>query len=370
VGRLADGASVVTGLVGQTPDHPFLHELLAEIRLQQNDLPEAAAAYSTALRGLEGEPRHADRRDEIREQLAALYLETERPEDAREILNEIELPDRPRAVELEARLALAARDWPETRRLARRLRALGEVARGALLEGELAVAEKRWSRAAARFREAIDLLGPRARGLVADIYRRGGRTAEGLELLRDGAESRPDDADARFQLGVYLYQIQRFEDAEPELQAALRLDPLHAPALNFLGYSLAERRVRLDEALEMVRRALEVDAWNAAYLDSLGWVYYQMGRFDEAREPLERAAREMPKDATVLEHLGDVYLQLGERRRALAAWDRALAARPEDPEALRGKIDSQRASEEASGALPDSDAAEAPPRSGGSPPRR
>ena len=138
---------------------------------------------------------------------------------------------------------------------------------------------------------------------------------------------------------MYYYELDRFEDADRELRAAFRLNPDHARALNFLGYSLAERKVRLEEALEMIERALELDEWNGAYLDSLGWVYYQLGRHAAAREPLERAARELPRDPTVLEHLGDLYLTLGEREKALTVWGRALEADPADPDLLRGKFE-------------------------------
>ena len=93
-----------------------------------------------------------------------------------------------------------------------------------------------------------------------------------------------------------------------------------------------------DEALELVQRALKVDGWNGAYLDSLGWVYFQMGRYDEARGPLEQAAREYPNDVTVLEHLGDVYLELGGRALAREAWVRALDAGSENEESLRAKL--------------------------------
>lgn len=173
---------------------------------------------------------------------------------------------------------------------------------------------------------------------MAEVYREGGRTHEGLKLLRAWAVAEPELADARFHLGVYLYALERLDEAEKELREAFRLDPEHDRALNFLGYSLAERKIHLEEALAMIERALEVDAWNGAYLDSLGWVYHQMGRYEEALQPLERAARELPKDATVLEHLGDVYLSLGERQGAVTAWNRALVAGAPDAEGLRVKI--------------------------------
>jgi tetratricopeptide (TPR) repeat protein len=193
-------------------------------------------------------------------------------------------------------------------------------------------------RAATKFEEGIALEGHYARPRIADVYRLAGKPDEGLEVLSRWIELEPELADARFHLGVYLYELDRLDDAERELRHAFRLDPGHDRALNFLGYSLAERKIRLDEALEMIERALEADAWNGAYLDSLGWVYYQMGRYEEALQPLERAANELPKDATVLEHLGDAYLSLGDREGAITAWRRALAAGAEEAEALRTKI--------------------------------
>ena len=122
------------------------------------------------------------------------------------------------------------------------------------------------------------------------------------------------------------------------MQQVFRLDPQHAQALNFLGYSYAERGIRLDQALDMIQRALESDAWNGAYLDSLGWVYFQMGRYEEARGPLEQAARTYPHDPTVLDHLGDLYAKVGELELALAAWSRAIDSGAEDPESLWAKI--------------------------------
>jgi tetratricopeptide (TPR) repeat protein len=111
---------------------------------------------------------------------------------------------------------------------------------------------------------------------------------------------------------------------------------------------MAERNERLDEALELIQRALEQDFWEGAYQDSLGWVYFQMGLFAEAREPMERAAREYPKDPIILEHLGDLYLRLDEQALAVSAWMRALAARPEKPEELRSKLAGQGAAIDAS----------------------
>ena len=126
--------------------------------------------------------------------------------------------------------------------------------------------------------------------------------------------------------------------AEASLRRTLELEASHAPALNFLGYSMADDRVHLEEALDLVQRALEMDPWNGAYLDSLGWVYFQMGRFEEAREPLEAAARELPADAVVLEHLGDLYERRGQNDLAISAWGQALDNDPSDRAKIEAKI--------------------------------
>jgi tetratricopeptide (TPR) repeat protein len=125
---------------------------------------------------------------------------------------------------------------------------------------------------------------------------------------------------------------------EKELQEAIRLDPEFHEALNHLGYSLADRNIRLEEALASILMAVALDPWNAAYLDSLGWAYYRLGQFDKAREPLERAAASRPGDPVILEHLGDLYEKLGQPESALASWRSALKAAPAGQEQLQAKI--------------------------------
>jgi tetratricopeptide (TPR) repeat protein len=214
-----------------------------------------------------------------------------------------------------------------------------EVASAAtLLEGEIALGERRWADAASAFGRAIERFPPIVRARIAGLYREAGRDKSGEQLLREWVDLEPQQADAHYHLGAFLYQMDRVEESERAIRRAIELDGEHAPALNFLGYSLAERAVALDEALLLIERALAIDGYNGAYLDSLGWVYFQMGRYGEARQPLESAARELPKDPTVLEHLGDLYARLGERSLARATWARALAAGPDDPSAIETKL--------------------------------
>jgi len=94
--------------------------------------------------------------------------------------------------------------------------------------------------------------------------------------------------------------------------------------LNYLGYMLADRNVRLPEARDLIQRAVDREPGNGAYLDSLGWVYFRLNQLPEAEEQLRKALDSMAKDPTVHEHLGDVYAQQGKLREAIGQYQHAL----------------------------------------------
>jgi tetratricopeptide (TPR) repeat protein len=161
-----------------------------------------------------------------------------------------------------------------------------------------------------------------------------------LERRQPGAAAPTPDQGARgdFLLGAAYERSGRREEAVRVFRGLLEREPQNAPALNYLGYMLAERGESLAEALELVRRAVALDPDNGAYLDSLGWAHYQRGEFDEARRYLERAAGLVPDDATVVEHLGDLYFALGEVERARDLYRRALDLNGENDAELRRKL--------------------------------
>ncbi len=124
-------------------------------------------------------------------------------------------------------------------------------------------------------------------------------------------------------------ELKDFDGTEKNLRAALGFDPNDADILNFLGYHLADKNKKIPEAKELVERALQLDPDNGFYLDSLGWVYYRMGRGDEAVDNIRRAIRAMNTDDAVLrDHLGDAYLLAGDTDRAIQEWQRALRLDP------------------------------------------
>ena len=134
--------------------------------------------------------------------------------------------------------------------------------------------------------------------------------------------------------------------AESDFRAALEINPDQPQVLNFLGYSLVEQGRNLDEALNMIERAVAASPNSGYIVDSLGWVLYRLGRYDEAVEQMERAAELVAVDAVVNDHLGDVYWAVGRKREAEFQWRRALSfVDPQDtdseadPKRIRRKLE-------------------------------
>ena len=124
--------------------------------------------------------------------------------------------------------------------------------------------------------------------------------------------------------GAMFEKIKNFDAAESAFRSVLKDDPDNAGALNYLGYMLADRNVRLEEANKLISRAVELDPQNGAYLDSLGWVFYRQNQLDKAADQLRRALEKIGKDPTVHDHLGDVYFKQGKVKEAIAQWQASL----------------------------------------------
>lgn len=141
--------------------------------------------------------------------------------------------------------------------------------------------------------------------------------------------------------GISFERSDQWEAAEADFRHALTLSPDQADVLNYLGYSLVEQRRNFDEALAMIERAVELEPESGYIIDSLGWVFFRLGRYAEAVAPMERAVELLPNDPIINDHLGDVYWKVGRLREARFQWERALSFDPEDAEAerIRRKLD-------------------------------
>ena len=146
--------------------------------------------------------------------------------------------------------------------------------------------------------------------------------------------------------GIAHERLDHWDEAEADFRAALDLNPEQPQVLNYLGYSLVEKQEKLDEALDMIKRAVASRPDSGYIVDSLGWVLYRLGRYEEAVGHMEDAVSLMPVDAVVNDHLGDVYWAVGRRMEAEFQWRRALsfvdptdADSEADPERIRRKLE-------------------------------
>ncbi len=131
-----------------------------------------------------------------------------------------------------------------------------------------------------------------------------------------------------------------FAAAEATLREILKVSPSNPIAMNNLGYFLVERDLRLEEALELIKRAVDIDPTNPSYLDSLGWAYFKLGKYDEAEKYLKEAALRDPASSTILEHLGDVHMKQGKTELAKVNFTKALnlASDAADEKRLKEKL--------------------------------
>ena len=162
---------------------------------------------------------------------------------------------------------------------------------------------------------------------IAQVYERGKRfedMSKELDVAEKIAESPQEKLTVVFMRGAMLERTKQFDAAEAEFRKVLVMDPDNANALNYLGYMLADRNIRLDEAQKMIGKAVELEPQNGAYLDSLGWVCFRQNRLEEAADYLQRALQKITKDPTVHDHLGDVYFKQGKIREAIAQWQSSL----------------------------------------------
>ncbi|HET7617838.1 MAG TPA: tetratricopeptide repeat protein [Vicinamibacterales bacterium] len=171
------------------------------------------------------------------------------------------------------------------------------------------------------------------------------RSDEAIAALKEAVQLAPDDTSFRYQLGAIQDRAGRRDEAERTFRDLLAKDPLDANALNYIGYMLAEHGTRLDEAVDLIQRALKIEPGNPSFLDSLGWAYVQQGHLDLADQPLTDAASRLPNNSVVQDHLGDLRMRQKRPADAIAAWQKALAGDGDsiDRAAIEKKIAAARA---------------------------
>ena len=203
-------------------------------------------------------------------------------------------------------------------------------------------------RQAGKMDEAIEVLQalalshasmPLVHASLGDLLRQNGDMRAANAAYSTAIELYDDSDSAKwfvlYTRGITYERLGEWAPAEADFRASLALNPGHPSVLNYLGYSLVEKQIKLDEALEMIQEAAAARPDSGAIIDSLGWVLYRLGRYDEAVDYMEHAAELEPVDPIVNDHLGDVLWAVGRTIEARFQWHRALSFDPTEEDAAR-----------------------------------
>jgi tetratricopeptide (TPR) repeat protein len=371
-GQLDEALKLYQQLGAESPRDPEIQLHLAEIYLKKHDLVKARAAINRVKAAAGNNPRvrlaenglevalleaegktdqaiaavksilddtvkksysddEAKIRAELLSRLAGLYVRTDQTAQAVDALRQIASIDPSSAPRVELQvieLYRGAKDLSNARAEADAALKIYPKDPKIAEEHASVVADQGKTDDAVAEMRAFAKDKPTTEGLlqIAQIYEKAKRYDEMAKAL-DGAEklaaSDGDKINVYFSRGAMYDREKKYDLSEAEFRKVLALNPDNAGALNYLGYSLADRNVRLDEAYQMVKKAVDLEPDNPAYMDSLGWVYYRQGKLDDAEQFLVRAL-EGTKDPTVHDHLGDIYLKEGKTRDAVAQWQASL----------------------------------------------
>lgn len=339
-GKNAEAVELLKKVREAQPEDVTIATTMARVLTREGRRDEAARVLVEVAEALAADPEKAEDAREARIELAQVYGEAKDWDKASQALKPLlESKDpavRGQAVLIQADLLIEAKKYDEAL---------------ALVDAQEATPVLTGKRAEALLRAGRDEEGNRILSGLAvsedpqtavnavQVYHRLDRYEESIPVLQRMTAARPELPIPGFLLGAAYERTGQADKAVTEFRRVLELEPDFHAALNYLGYTFAERGENLDEALDLTRRAVALDPDNGSYVDSLGWTYYQLGRYDQARGYLERAARLEPEDATLQEHLGDVYVALGEKERAREAYRRAVELDDDNLEKVRQKLD-------------------------------
>jgi tetratricopeptide (TPR) repeat protein len=170
----------------------------------------------------------------------------------------------------------------------------------------------------------FDQTKPEIFSQLGNIYIQAKDYEKAEEVLKRGLQLFKDNDDLYFTAAVLDEKIGRFDDMVASLKKVIEINPKHADALNYLGFSYADKGIHLQEALSLIQKALDLKPDSGYIIDSLGWVYFKLGKQQEALKYLRKALESVKDDPVLYEHLGDVYEAMGNPNEALAAWNNSL----------------------------------------------
>ncbi|AQX28298.1 MULTISPECIES: tetratricopeptide repeat protein [unclassified Bartonella] len=177
---------------------------------------------------------------------------------------------------------------------------------------------------------------------LAAIYMQENNFPEAIKILDQAIakikDFQRDNWKLFYQRGIAFNYLKQWSKAETDFRKALTFFPDQPQVLNYLAYSLIDRNQKLEESLNMLKKAITLQSQNSYILDSLGWAYYKLKQYSQAVRTLETAVRLQPSDPIINDHLGDAYWQVGCKREAIFQWNHAIDGEPENPERIKEKI--------------------------------
>jgi tetratricopeptide (TPR) repeat protein len=171
-----------------------------------------------------------------------------------------------------------------------------------------------------------------------------------MDVLEEGLGYNGESTELHYRLGVIFGKLKQTEKSIRQMEVVINIDPRHADALNYIGYTYAEENRHLDKAQELIEKAIKYKPNSGYITDSLGWVYFRKGLYDKALTELKKAVELAPDDPAIVEHLGDVYLKKGSYGKALEAYEKAISLKNAETERLERKIED--AKEHLKGVMP------------------
>lgn len=341
-GDVAGGEKILRGLVAVDADDERSRRTLAGELIRERRFSEAKLLLDESVKRGADDPKRREARQAAMVELGYLALLQKDYAAAKAKLEPLALAGSAvngRAMRILLGAARESEDW----------------AYGGARAEAAAAAEPRnteWVAAAAEFRwragdktkaaEVLDKLGaseePEEALAASDAYSRLKEYTASARIARETAQKNPESSEALFRLASSLERAGDTAESEKAFNQLLEMRPADGQALNYLGYMWADKNVHLDRAREMLERAVARDPRNGAYQDSLGWVYFRLGKLDLAEKHLKNAADHDPDDPTIHEHLGDLAEKQGNVAKAVAEWEKAISLKHEEPDKVREKL--------------------------------
>ena len=329
--NLPRSLEVLERAIGENPDSETLRMTYARLLVDAQRFEEARTHFERLLEEDEGN-------EDVRHALALLHYQLgdfgRAEEEFRMLTHSIERRDGAwfylgRLAESQGDHEQALAAYSKVERGDHRLNAQVRVA--VLLSAAGLVDEARARLHALQGRNANEAL--HLYSVEADILLYHSRLDEAMQVYDAALEEWPGDISLLYARAMLAVELDDLEAAERDFGTIIDRDPDHADALNALGYTLADRTDRIEEAFRLIKRAYELQPDSHYIVDSMGWVMFRMGRYEEALQLL-RHAMDLGEDPEIAAHLGEVLWVTGDRDAAREVWGNALESTPDDKKLL------------------------------------